>query len=54
MRRNAALEHGMSRLREDFPLCNRLFYLSLYFKQHRAVYYDLLDHVRTHGKADSV
>ncbi len=26
-----------------------LLYLSLYFKQHRAVYYELLDRVRTHG-----
>jgi Fic family protein len=26
-----------------------LLYLSLYFKQHRALYYELLDRVRTHG-----
>jgi Fic family protein len=26
-----------------------LLYLSLYFKQHRSVYYELLDRVRTHG-----
>lgn len=30
-------------------LTQPLLYLSLYFKQHRAVYYDLLDRVRTHG-----
>ena len=30
-------------------LTEPLLYLSLYFKQHRAVYYDLLDRVRTHG-----
>ncbi|MEK6749639.1 MAG: Fic family protein [Pseudomonadota bacterium] len=30
-------------------LAQPLLYLSLYFKQHRAVYYDLLDRVRTHG-----
>ena len=30
-------------------LAQPLLYLSLYFKQHRAVYYELLDRVRTHG-----
>lgn len=30
-------------------LAEPLLYLSLYFKQHRAVYYELLDRVRTHG-----
>lgn len=30
-------------------LAQPLLYLSLYFKQHRTVYYDLLDRVRTHG-----
>ena len=30
-------------------LSQPLLYLSLYFKRHRAVYYDLLDRVRTHG-----
>lgn len=30
-------------------LTEPLLYLSLYFKQHRPVYYDLLDRVRTHG-----
>ncbi len=30
-------------------LSEPLLYLSLYFKQHRTVYYELLDRVRTHG-----
>lgn len=30
-------------------LTQPLLYLSLYFKQHRATYYELLDPVRTHG-----
>ena len=30
-----------------------LLYLSLYFKQHRTVYYDLLDRVRTEGDWES-
>lgn len=30
-------------------LAEPLLYLSLYFKQHRPVYYELLDRVRTHG-----
>lgn len=30
-------------------LSQPLLYPSLYFKQHRSVYYDLLDRVRTHG-----
>jgi Fic family protein len=30
-------------------LTQPMLYLSLYFKQHRAVYYELLDRVRTHG-----
>ncbi len=30
-------------------LAEPLLYLSLYFKEHRAVYYELLDRVRTHG-----
>ncbi|MCX6908322.1 MAG: Fic family protein [Verrucomicrobia bacterium] len=31
-------------------LVHPLLYLSLYFKQHRAAYYDLLQRVRTHGE----
>jgi Fic family protein len=34
-------------------LAEPLLYLSLYFKQHRAVYYELLDRVRTHGNWES-
>jgi Fic family protein len=49
----------MARLREGLPLAlllhegavlaQPLLYLSLYFKQHRARYYELLDGVRTQG-----
>lgn len=36
-------------LHRDHLLSQPLLYLSLYFKQHRAMYYELLDRVRTHG-----
>lgn len=36
-------------LHEGGALAQPLLYLSLYFKQHRALYYDLLDRVRTEG-----
>ena len=36
-------------LHEGRALTQPLLYLSLYFKQHRQVYYDLLDRVRTDG-----
>jgi Fic family protein len=36
-------------LHHDGILQQPLLYLSLYFKQHRSVYYQLLDRVRTHG-----
>lgn len=36
-------------LHESGALSQPLLYLSLYFKQHRAMYYDLLDRVRTDG-----
>ncbi|MCW6037147.1 Fic family protein [Spirulina subsalsa FACHB-351] len=36
-------------LREGGLLSQPLLYLSLYFKQHRSVYYDLLDRVRREG-----
>ena len=36
-------------LHEGGLLTQPLLYLSLYFKQHRAMYYDLLDRVRTDG-----
>jgi Fic family protein len=45
----------LGRLLITFLLCaagvlrEPILYLSLYFKQHRAVYYDLLDRVRTNG-----
>ncbi|HSB13626.1 MAG TPA: Fic family protein [Bryobacteraceae bacterium] len=45
----------LGRLLITFLLCaagvlrEPILYLSLYFKQHRPVYYDLLDRVRTHG-----
>ena len=50
----AALNHGLVRMKEGFPLSNRLIremhaILSLYFKQHRSEYYRLLDLVRTDG-----
>ena len=34
-------------------LTQPLLYLSLYFKQHRATYYELLDRVRTHGDCEA-
>jgi len=36
-------------LHEGGALAQPLLYLSLYFKQHRALYYELLDRVRTEG-----
>lgn len=36
-------------LHESGALTQPLLYLSLYFKQHRAMYYELLDRVRTEG-----
>src|SRR5262249_10355169 len=36
-------------LHEGGVLSQPLLYLSLYFKQHRALYYELLDRVRTEG-----
>lgn len=36
-------------LRNDRVLTKPLLYLSLYFKSHRSVYYDLLNHVRNTG-----
>jgi Fic family protein len=36
-------------LRHGRLLSEPLLYLSLYFKQHRTLYYELLDRVRTHG-----
>lgn len=36
-------------LREGGALAQPLLYLSLYFKQHRSLYYELLDRVRTEG-----
>ncbi|MFM2060144.1 MAG: hypothetical protein RLY71_4529, partial [Pseudomonadota bacterium] len=36
-------------LHEGGLLAEPLLYLSLYFKQHRPLYYELLDRVRTHG-----
>ena len=34
-------------------LTQPLLYLSLYFKQHRPVYYELLDRVRTQGDREA-
>ncbi len=36
-------------LHHDGLLSQPLLYLSLYFKEHRSTYYELLDRVRTHG-----
>lgn len=36
-------------LHEGGALTQPMLYLSLYFKQHRAMYYELLDRVRSHG-----
>ncbi len=49
----------LGRLLITFHLCERqvlrepILYLSLYFKAHRAAYYDLLDRVRTNGDWES-
>lgn len=40
-------------LHEGRLLREPLLYLSLYFKQHRAVYYERLDRVRSHGDWES-
>jgi len=40
-------------LHEGGALAQPLLYLSLYFKQHRSLYYELLDRVRTEGDWES-